>query len=128
MPKEEEEQEVCHLWRYPQVSQVPIKDSTTSPEAVTMGVGEGTDGERMTLHEHITLLDCIKYSPTHCTKCGHQNPEHLEMECPMYKQCLRCFQWGVRGFVRCHLCSTISNVSWGANTDYYKEEWYQGHD
>ena len=34
--------------------------------------------------------------------------------------------WGPRGFVSCHSCRTVSDVSWGANADYYEEDWYQG--
>ena len=93
---------------------------------VVSGAGKDADGERMTLLEHISLLNHIKYSPTHCTKSGCQNPEHLEMECPMYEQCIACFQWGLRDFVRRHSCSAVSDISWGANADYYEEEWYQG--
>ena len=110
------------------VAKCPIKSDTTSPEVVISGAGEDADGERMTLLECISLLDHIKYSPTHCAKCGRQNPEHLEMECPMYEQCISCYQWGPRDFVRHHSCSTLSDISWGANTDYYEEEWYQGRD
>ena len=106
----------------------PTNSNTTSLEAVTQGVTEDADGERMMLLEHISLLDRIEYSPTHCSKCGRQNPEHLEMECPMYEQCVRCYQWGPREFVRHRSCTTGSDVSWGANTDYYEEEWYQGRD
>ena len=95
---------------------------TASPDVVTTGVSEDTDGDWMMLLECIALLDCIKYSPTHCTKCSHQNPEPLEMECPTYEHCISCYQWGPRGFIRCHSCSTVSDVSWGANAEYYKEE------
>ena len=63
------------------VTRCPINTDTTSPEVVTSGAGKDTNGERMTLLECIALLDCIKYSPTHCTKCGCQNLEHMEMEC-----------------------------------------------
>ena len=108
------------------IAKCPIKSETTPLEVVTRGAGEDADGERMTLLERISLLDCIEYLPTHCSKCGHQNPEHLEMECPMYEQCIGCYQWGPRDFVRRHSCSAVSDVSWGANADYYEEEWYQG--
>ena len=97
-------------------------------KAVTPKASEDADGKRMTLLECIALLDRIEYSPAHCTKCGCQNPEHLEMECPMYEQYIGCYQWGPKDFVRRHSCSTISEVSWGAKTDYYEEEWYQGCD
>ena len=100
----------------------------TTPEAVTTGTSEDASTGKMTLLKHITLLDCIEYSPSHCAKCGHQNPEHLEMGCPMYEQCIKCYNWGPRDFVKCHSCCAMSEVSWGANTDYYEEEWYQGRD
>ena len=106
----------------------PVKACTASPEAVTQVFGEVVECEEMLLLECITLLDHIKYSPSHCAKCVHQNLENLEIECLMYKLCLGCYQWGPKGFVRHHSCSTISDVSWGANTDYYKEDWYQGCD
>ena len=106
----------------------PLISNTTSPDVVTGGADEDANGERMTLLKHIALLDRIEYSPTHCAKCGRQNPEHLEMECPMYEQCIGCYQWGPRDFVRRHSCSNVSDISWGANADYYKEEWYQGRD
>ena len=98
------------------------------PEAATTGASESTSGEKMTLLEHITLLDRIEYSPSHCAKCGHQNLEHLEMECSMYEQCIKCYNWGPKDFVKHHSCHTASEVSWGANADYYEEKWYQGHD
>ena len=93
------------------VTKCPTKSDTSSPEVVISGAGEDTNWERMTLLEHISLLEHIEYSPTHCAKCGHQNPEHLEMECPMYEQCITCYQWGPRDFVRCHSCSTVSDIS-----------------
>ena len=110
------------------VAKCPINSDTTSLEVVVSGAGEDADGERMTLLEHISLLDHIEYSPTHCAKCGRQNPENLEMECPMYEQCITCYQWGPRDFVRRHSCSAVSNISWGANADFYEEEWYQSRD
>ena len=98
----------------------------TTPEATTTRASEDTNAEKMTLLERIALLNCIEYSPSYCTKCGHQNPEHLEMESPMYEQCIKCYNWGLRDFVKRHSFRTASEVNWGANTDYYEEEWYQG--
>ena len=95
---------------------------------VTQVYGKVVQHEEMSLLERISLLNHIEYSPLHCTKCGCQNLEHLEMECPMYKQCMKCYCWGPRDFVSHHLCCATSDVSWGANADYYEEEWYQGHD
>ena len=95
------------------VAKCPINSDTTSPEVVISGASKDADGERMTPLERISLLDCIEYSPTHCTKCGHQNPEHLEMECPMNEQCIACYQWGPRKFIRHHSCSTVSVMNQG---------------
>ena len=106
----------------------PVKARTASPEAVAQVFGEVVQGEEMSLLERISLLDRIEYSPSHCAKCGRQNPEHLEMECPMYEQCIKCYCWGPRGFVQRHSCRAASEVSWGANADYYDEGWYQGRD
>ena len=106
----------------------PVKVRTASPEAVTQVFSEVVQGEEMSLLERIALLDRIEYSPSHCAKCGRQNPEHLEMECPMYEQCIKCYCWGPRGFVTRHSCRAASDVSWGANADYYDEDWYQSHD
>ena len=106
----------------------PVKARTASPEAVAQVYGKVVQRKEMSLLEPISLLDCIEYSPSHCAKCGRQNPEHLEMECPMYEQCVKCYCWGPKGFVSCHSCRAASEVSWGANADYYEEEWYQGHD
>ena len=106
----------------------PAKACTASPKVVAQVFGKVVECKEMLLLECIALLNCIKYLPSHCTNCRHQNPEHLEMECPMYEKCIRCYQWGPKGFVGCYSCSTISDVSWGANTDYYEEEWYQGCD
>ena len=106
----------------------PIKVRTTSPKAVALAFSEVVQHEEMSLLEHISLLDHIKYSPSHCAKCRHQNPEHLEMECPMYEQCLKCYCRGLRGFVSHHTCCAASEVSWGANADYFDEDWYQGRD
>ena len=64
----------------------PVRAHTTSPKVVTQVFGKVVQHEEMLLLEHIVLLDHIKYSPSHCAKCGCQNPEHLEMEYPMYKQ------------------------------------------
>ena len=122
------------------VAHCPTKVETASPEVATVGdetashkvvttrASKDADTGRMTLLERIALLNHIKYLPTHCAKCGRQNLEHLDMECLMYKQCIGCYQWGPRYFVRHHSCSAVSEVSWGANADYYKEEWYQGRD
>ena len=104
------------------------KARTASPEAVAPVFGKVIQREEMSLLECILLLDHIKYSPSHCAKCGRQNLEHLEMECPMYKQCLKYYCWGPRGFILRHSCRGVSEVSWGANADYYEEDWYQGHD
>ena len=101
---------------------MPHKGSHRFPEAVASVYGKVVQGEEM------SLLERIEYSPAHCAKCGHQNPEHLEMECPMYEQCIKCYCWGPRGFVSCHSCCAASDVSWGANAGYYEEDWYQGHD
>ena len=106
----------------------PIKARTASPEVVAGVFSEVVEREEMSLLDHIALFDCIEYSPSHCAKCGRQNPEHLEMECPMYEQCIKCYCWGPRGFVSRHLCGAESDVSWGANTDYYEESWFQGRD
>ena len=106
----------------------PIKAHTTTPEAVAPVFGEVVQQEETSLLERISLLNCIEYSPLHCAKCGCQDPEHLEMECPMYEQCLKCYCWGPRGFISHHSCHAVSDVSWGANADYYKEDWYQGCD
>ena len=106
----------------------PVKARTASPEAVAQVFSEVVQGEEMSLLERIALLDHIEYSPSHCAKCGRQNPEHLEMECPMYEQCIKCYCWGPRGFVTRHSCRAASEVSWGANADFYDEGWYQGRD
>ena len=106
----------------------PTKARTASCEAVAQVFGEVVQWEGMSLLERISLLDHIKYSPSHYAKCGRQNPEHLEMECPMYEQCIKCYCWGPRGFIVRHSCHAVSEVSWGANADYYDEGWYQGRD
>ena len=109
-------------------SKCPVKARTTSPEAVAQVYGEAVQREEMSLLERISLLNCIEFSSLHCTKCGCQNLEHLEMECPMYEQCIKCYCWGPKNFISRHSCCTASDVSWGANADYYEEEWYQGRD
>ena len=106
----------------------PTKACTASPEAVTQVYGEVVQCKEMSLLECIPLLDRIEYSPLHCAKCGCQNPEHLEMECPMYKECIKCYCWGPRDFVLRHSCCAASDISCGANADYYEEDWYQGHE
>ena len=89
----------------------PVKARTASPEAVAQVFSEVVQGEEMSLLERISLLDRIEYNPSHCAKCGRQNPEHLEMECPMYEQCIKCYCWGPRGFVSRHSCYAASEVS-----------------
>ena len=106
----------------------PAKAHTASPEEVAQVFGDVVQHKEMSLLERILLLDHIEYSPLHCAKCGHQNLEHLEMECPMYEQCIKSYCWGPRDFVSHHSCQAASDVSWGANADYYEEDWYQGHD
>ena len=69
----------------------PMKAHTTSPEVVTLVYGTVVQCKEMSLLERISLLNCIEYSPSHCSKCGCQNQEHLEMECPMYEQCIKCY-------------------------------------
>ena len=105
-----------------------VKACTASPEVVASVFGEVVQREEMLLLERVSLLDRIEYSPLHCAKCGRQNPEHLEMECPMFEQCIKCYCWGPRGFASRHDCREVSDVSWGANADYFEESWYQGHD
>ena len=90
-PKKRRNQK-CTIWGGThKLAKCPVKVCTTSPEAVAQVYGEVGQCEEMSLLERISLLNHIKYSPLHCAKCGHQNLEHLEMECPMYEQCIMCY-------------------------------------
>ena len=63
--------------------------------------------EQMTLLERLELLDRKEWTPPSCSKCGKQDPQHKELECPRYEKCLRCHGWGAYGFVRRHPCCPV---------------------
>ena len=58
----------------------------------------------MTLAERLALMDKPDWAPTLCKKCFRHNPGHMELDCPQYEQCQRCYCHGTRGFVRRHAC------------------------
>ena len=60
--------------------------------------------ERMTLAERLALMDKPDWAPALCKKCFRHNPGHMELDCPQYKQCQRCYHHGSHGFVRRHAC------------------------
>ena len=81
--------------------------------------------EKMTLAEHLTLMDKLDWAPTLCRKCFRHNPGHMVLDCPQYKQYQRCYCHGNRSFVRCHACRIQAEEDEDMDFD-VDEEVYQG--
>ena len=80
--------------------------------------------EKMTLAERLALMDKPDWAPALCKKCFRHNPRHMELDCPQYEQCQRCYRHGVCGFVRRHACGIqAEDEDMDFNVD---EEVYQG--
>ena len=86
--------------------------------------------EQMTLLEHINLSSKEEWTPPLCGTCGKTDPGHTALECPRYKKCLKCAQWGPYLFVCCHHCARFDEEEGevDAMDCDYEEDWYQGHD
>ena len=67
---------------------------------------------KMTLLDRIALLDKPDWYPSHCSKCGKQEPKHTELECPHYEYCNWCMTSGSFGYIGRHQCS-----KWDTSTD-----------
>ena len=52
--------------------------------------------------ERIELLDRKEWTPEVCAQCFKQNPQHTELECPLYERCDRCGGSGPYGYKRRH--------------------------
>ena len=84
--------------------------------------------EKMLLLERINLSNKEEWTPPLCGTCGKTDPGHTALECPRYKMCLKCSQWGPYLFVRRHHCSRFDKEEGevDAMDCDYDEEWYQG--
>ena len=60
--------------------------------------------EQMMLTERIALMDKPDWALALCKKFFRHNPGHMELDCPQYEQCQRCYCHGTHGFVRRHAC------------------------
>ena len=81
----------------------------------------------MTLAERLALMDKPDWAPALCKKCFKHNPGHLELDCPQYEQCQRCYCHGSHGFVRRHACGVQAEEDEDMDFD-VDEDWYQGCD
>ncbi|KAH9163685.1 hypothetical protein EDB89DRAFT_2078554 [Lactarius sanguifluus] len=78
---------------------------TPSPHVSSTVDHEERNDNKMTLLEHIALLDWEDWTLEVCTCCGKINAKHTELECPLYEQCQRCHGTGAYGFIRNHTCT-----------------------
>ena len=81
----------------------------------------------MTLTERLALMDKPDWAPALCKKCFRHNPGHMELDCPQYEQCQRCYHHGIRGFVRRHTCRVQAEEDEDMDYD-VEEDVYQGRD
>ena len=63
--------------------------------------------EQMTLNECIALMDKPDWAPALCCKCFRYDPGYMELGCPRYEQCQRCYSWGAHGSVFHHACLIV---------------------
>jgi hypothetical protein len=81
----------------------------------------------MTLLDRINLLDRPMWTPAVCSKCGQQNPGHIEVECSQYEYCHWCRHSGSYGFLKRCTCGTYTgnddeDMSYGDDRD--NDLWY----
>ena len=81
--------------------------------------------QKMTLAERLALMDKPDWAPALCKRCFRHNPGHMELDCPQYEQCQRCYCHGSRGFVRRHACGVQAEEDEDMDFD-VDEEVYQG--
>ena len=81
--------------------------------------------QKMTLTERLALMDKPDWAPALCKKCFRHNPGHMELDCPQYEQCQRCYCHGTRGFVRRHACRVQAEEDEDMDYD-VDEDVYQG--
>ena len=70
---------------------------------------EAVKKEEMPLLDRIALLNKEQWVPEVCNWCGKVNPQHTELGCPLYEQCIRCMGTGPAGFLRNHTCYAKKN-------------------
>ena len=70
-------------------------------------------------------MDKPDWAPALCKKCFRHNPGHMELDCPQYEQCQRCYRHGTRGFTRHHACGVQAEEDEDMDFD-VDEEVYQG--
>ena len=58
---------------------------------------QATQNKEMMFMEHIGLLDRKEWTPEVCAQCFKQNPQHTELECPLYERCDHCGGLGPYG-------------------------------
>ena len=83
--------------------------------------------EKMMLAKRLALMDKPDWAPALCKKCFRHNPWHMELDCPQYEQCQRCYCHGPRGFVCRHACGIQEEEDEDMDFD-VDEEVYQAHE
>lgn len=73
---------------------------------------------QLTLLDRIALLNHPEWTPQACSKCGKQNPGHIEVNCPRYEYCTYCRSFGSYGFISRHKCQR-----WQDNMDVASTGW-----
>ena len=81
--------------------------------------------EKMMLSKCLALMDKPDRAPALCKKCFRHNPGHMELDCPQYEQCQRCYSWGPRSSVRHHACHVQAEEDEDMGYD-VDEDIYQG--
>ena len=65
---------------------------------------EAVQKPEMSLLDRISLLNKEQWFPEVCDRCGKVNPNHTDLGCPLYEQCIRCMGTGPSGFLQRHTC------------------------
>jgi hypothetical protein len=99
----------------------PPKVEVLVSEEVRVDVG---DRGELSLLDRINLLDRPSWTPQVCSKCGQQNPGHVEVECAQYKYCHWCCTSGSYGFRQRHACIAWNEGEEVEDDNHEHDDWY----
>jgi hypothetical protein len=99
----------------------PPKVEVLVDEEVWVDVG---DRGELSLLDRINLLDHPSWTPQVCSKCGQQNPGHVEVECTQYEYCHWCRTSGSYGFRQRHACITWNEDEGAEDDNREHDDWY----
>jgi hypothetical protein len=99
----------------------PPKVQVLVEEEVQVDVG---DQGQLSLIDRINLLDCPSWTPQVCSKCGQQNPGHVEVECVQYEYCHWCRTSGSYRFRQRHACIAWNEDEGMEDDNHEHDDWY----